>query len=190
MDVLALFVVFDQLALFGTPRIWSLRSFLYLYVNVDQNLSYNFINTRQCCGSGSGVRCFFEPWILDEHPGSYFWEPRIETTFWVKNTLILWYGSGIRNLLSFYVLTLFNTDSSAAPQIPLCLRMLGSNPKLLRLWYWQPLGQISSTIFWTRIRDPGWRNSDPGSRINILDPHHWYQDLVVHFKTILSDIFC
>jgi hypothetical protein len=70
MDVVALFVVVDKLALFGTRRICSLRSFLYLYANVD--LSYYFINTRQCCGSGYGVRCIFDPWILDEHPGSYF----------------------------------------------------------------------------------------------------------------------
>ncbi len=60
-----------------------------------------------CCGSGSRIRCFFypripgreknsEPWsgIRNEH----FWEFSI--SFMVKNTLILWCWSGIRDLVN------------------------------------------------------------------------------------------
>ncbi len=75
-----------------------------------------------------GIRCLFDPWIWD--PGwvknqDYISES-LKTIFGVKNTWILWCGSGsgIRNLF---------------------------DPGL----------------------DPGWKNSDPGSGINIPDPQHF-----------------
>ncbi len=50
----------------------------------------------QCCRSGSGIQCLFEPWIRDRFfpdAGSrfqnpYFWE--LSDNFWVKSSIILW----------------------------------------------------------------------------------------------------
>ncbi len=141
--------------------------------------SYTF--TTQCSGSGSGIRCLFDPWIRDprwvknQNPESGS-RSRInipdhisessETIFWVKNALILWCGSwsGIRNLLDpgsgvekFWSGTnILDPQHCKESTIKSCLQCCGSGSRIrVPVPFWPLDPDPGSGIGFFRIPDLG-----------------------------------
>ncbi len=99
---------------------------------------------KQCCGSGSGIRGLFDPWISD--PGSqthYFWEPSDN-----------FFGKKFYNSLKTGPNFVFNISKQS----------YDNN-------FFTPFFRC---CFWIRDPRSGMgKNQDPGSGINIPDPQHW-----------------
>jgi hypothetical protein len=141
------------------------------------------IYAGQCCGSGSGIRCLFDPWIRDLGSQTHTFESLV-TIFWVKSSRILWKLAQI-----FFFSTLrFSPQVGADGELgPLSLGHLGHTlvPALDNLQYNKP-SQHSYllSVLWIRISfnahpeaKPKRNHADPDLFVNrVGDPYSFFTD--------------
>ncbi len=131
------------------------------------------IPNKQRCGSGSGIRCLFDPWIRDlgsgigffripdlgsRIPNPYFWELR-------DNFLGKKFYNSLKIGPNFFLQHFKNKI------VQFC--EIYDSKKRYDNKFFSPMSFI--TVFGSGIRDPRSGIRDPGSGINIPDPPHCQQ---------------
>jgi hypothetical protein len=70
----------------ASSQTWRRRSTAQVILTLRSQLKTGRHFCRQCCEAGSGIRCLFDPWILDpgwvKNPDHI--SESLETIFWVK----------------------------------------------------------------------------------------------------------
>ncbi len=123
----------------------------------------------QCCGSRSGIRCLFDPWIRNRFfpdPGSWIPDPVSQTPcFWEHSDNFL--GEKFSNSLkigpNFFLQHFKNKIIYNFVKFTATKKGMTTHPSLLLLFL-----------------DPGsgiGKNQDPESGINIPDPQHWLRQV-------------